>query len=215
MIAMGRQHAGSDCGMNEQTLVQAAQSNDLRAFNQLVLTYQESAYNVAYRILGDADAAADATQDTFLKAFRRLNQYRGGSFRAWLLRIATNTCYDVLRARRRRPASSLESRGALVELDARLSDHRESPHEHLMRQELAQAIQTAIGSLPADQRTVLVLYDIEGLDYKEIAEATGAALGTVKSRLSRARAQVRSKLMAQKDLLGSTGVTEIRTAVWQ
>jgi RNA polymerase sigma-70 factor, ECF subfamily len=186
--------------MDEQRLVQAAQSGDLSAFNRLVLSYQELAYNVAYRLLDDPEGAADAAQDGFLKAYRCLKQYRGGSFRAWLLRIVTNTCYDALRARRRRPTSRLEVEDHDPDYDGRLRDRGESPDEFVMRQELAQAIQAAIADLPQEQRAVLVLCDVEGLDYQEIAGITGAALGTVKSRLWRARARVREILLSQKDL---------------
>ncbi len=188
---------------DEPVLIARAQRGDLPAFNQLILHYQGIAYNVAYRVLADPDAAADATQDGFLKAYRKLDQYRGGSFKAWLLRIITNTCYDLLRAHRRRPTSSLdrdpeESDG---EHDATLLDTAERPDDYVMRRELASTIQAAINQLPPDQRTVLVLSDIEGMNYQEIAEATGAALGTVKSRLSRARAHLRDILLAQKELL--------------
>ena len=186
-------------------MIAAAQRGDLPSFNQLVLHYQGLAYNVAYRIVGDPDSAADATQDAFVKAFQRLDQYRGGSFKSWLLRIITNTCYDVLRARKRRPTSTLEHDDEDTEsdpdYDPRLIDSAERPDAYVIRQELASVIQAAIGQLPADQRATLVLADIEGLDYQEIADATGAALGTVKSRLSRARARLRDILMAQQELL--------------
>jgi RNA polymerase sigma factor (sigma-70 family) len=188
---------------DEAALIARAQRGELPAFNQIILHYQGIAYNVAYRILDDPDAAADATQDGFLKAYRKLDQYRGGSFKAWLLRIITNTCYDLLRAHRRRPTSSLDkdSEEGDGEHDATLVDTAERPDDYVMRQELATTIQAAIGELPLDQRTVLVLSDIEGMNYQEISEATGAALGTVKSRLSRARAHLRDILLAKKELL--------------
>jgi RNA polymerase sigma-70 factor (ECF subfamily) len=188
---------------DEQAVIAAAQRGSLPAFNQLILRYQGLAFNVAYRILGDTDSASDATQDGFIKAFQKLDQYRGGSFKAWMLRIVTNTCYDILRARKRRPTNSLEmeSEDGDSEHDARLLDPAERPDAYVLRQELAGVIQAAIESLPLDQRTALVLADIEGLDYQEIAEVTNSALGTVKSRLSRARAKMRDMLLAQKELL--------------
>ena len=189
-------------GFDEQAHLAAAQRGSLPAFNQLVLHYQGLAYNIAYRMLGDTDSASDATQDAFVKAFQKLGQYRGGSFKAWLLRILTNTCLDALRARKRRPTSSLEQEeDDDPEYDGRLLDTAERPDAYVMRQELAGAIQVAIEQLPSDQRAILVLADIEGLDYQEIADATGVALGTVKSRLSRARAKMRDMLLAQKELL--------------
>lgn len=187
---------------DEQALIAAAQRGSLPAFNQLILHYQGLAYNVAYRILGDPDSAADATQEGFIKAFQKVDQYRGGSFKAWMLRIVTNTCYDALRARRRRPTTSLETEEESdSEHDGRLLDPAERPDAYVLRKELAAAIQAAIEQLPPDQRTTLILADIEGLDYQEIAEATDAALGTVKSRLSRARAKVRDLLLAHRELL--------------
>ncbi|HFD39213.1 MAG TPA: sigma-70 family RNA polymerase sigma factor, partial [Anaerolineae bacterium] len=94
--------------VDEQSLIASAQKGDVRAFNQLVLLYQSLAYNVAYRILDDAEAAADATQDAFFSAYRAMSRFRGGSFRAWLLRIVTNACYDQLRRKKRRPTQSLD-----------------------------------------------------------------------------------------------------------
>ena len=190
---------------DEQALIAAAQRGNLPAFNKIILHYQSLAYNVAYRIMGDGDSASDATQDAFVKAYQRINQYRGGSFKAWLLRIITNTCYDALRARKRRPTVSLENEVEGEEsdpdYDPRLIDTAERPDAFVMRKELAGVIQVAIGQLPADQRTALILSDIEGMDYQEIADAMGTALGTVKSRLSRARAKMRDLLLAQGELL--------------
>ena len=94
--------------MDEVALVQAAQKGDLDSFNRLVLAYQEMAYNLAYRMLSDEDAASDATQTAFFSAYRSLSSYRGGSFRAWVMRMVTNTCYDELRRRQRHPTTPLE-----------------------------------------------------------------------------------------------------------
>lgn len=188
---------------DEAALLAAAQRGELRAFNQIILHYQGLAYNVAYRVVGDDELASDATQDAFIKAYQRLDQYRGGSFKAWLLRIVTNTCYDALRARKRRPTTPLENEEDEddPEYDSRLIDAGERPDAYAMRKELAGVIQEAIGQLPPDQRTTLVLADVEGFDYQEIADATGAALGTVKSRLSRARAKLRDLLLEHQELL--------------
>lgn len=187
---------------NEAALIAAAQRGHLPAFNQIILHYQSLAYNVAYRVVSDPDLASDATQDAFVKAYRRINQYRGGSFKAWLLRIVTNTCYDALRARKRRPTTSLDQDDEDdPDYNPWLIDAGERPDAYVLRQELAELLRDAIGQLPDDQRTTLVLADIEGLDYQEIAEAMGTALGTVKSRLSRARAKMRDMLMARQELL--------------
>jgi len=190
---------------DEASLIAAAQRGDLPAFNQIILHYQGLAYNVAYRIVGDEDSAADATQDAFVKAFQRVSQYRGGSFKAWVLRIVTNTCYDALRARKRRPTTSLDNEREDEEndpdYDPRWVDTAERPDAYVVRKELAGVIQAAIVQLPVDQRTALILADIEGMDYQEIADAMGTALGTVKSRLSRARAKMRDILLTQRELL--------------
>ncbi len=184
--------------VDEDKLVRAAKRGDLAAFNQLVLMYQGQAYNVAYRLLGDPDAAADATQDAFIKAFRRLHQHRGGSFRAWLLRIVTNTCYDVLRKRARYPTQSLEPQSDDEDQDRlpRWQSDVESPEEAVLRQEIHWAVQDGLAHLSPEHRAVVVLSDIEGLSYEEIAEVLHIPVGTVKSRLSRARARLRDYLRA-------------------
>ena len=187
--------------MDEKALIANAQQGEVPAFNQLVLTYQSMVYNLAYRILGDADAAADASQDTFLSAFHAIKKFRGGSFKAWLLRIATNTCYDQLRYKQRRPTSSLEA--LLVETDhpSSFTDPAEGPEDYALRHELGQVIQAGLNTLPPDQRIALVLSDVQGFSYQEIAEVTRTSLGTVKSRLSRGRAKLRDYLLEQGELL--------------
>jgi RNA polymerase sigma-70 factor (ECF subfamily) len=187
---------------NEAALIQAAQRGDLDAFNRLVLFYQDGVYSLTYRILAEPAAASDATQEAFIHAYRRLDSYRGGSFRAWLLRIATNTCYDELRRRKRRPADFIDDLpGAESDDGAPLPAESATPEEVVQQAELNRAIERCIAALQSDQRAVIVLSDIEGLSYQEIAEMTGANLGTVKSRLSRARAGVRQCLQGVKELL--------------
>ena len=182
--------------MDEQALIQAARGGNLSAFNTLVLAHQNHAYNVAYRLLGNADAAADATQESFLKAYRGLPGFRCGPFAPWLMRIVTNTCYDVLRAKRHRVVLPLENEEGDPEYDSRLVDRTEGPEAYVLRRELAANIQAAISRLPADQRTTLILVDVEGLSYQDVADIMQAGLGTVKSRLWRARAHVRDILSA-------------------
>ena len=187
--------------MDEQALIASARAGNMHAFNTLVRTYQDIAFNVAYRVLGHADAAADATQDAFLSAYRGLPAFRGGSFRAWLLRIVTNACYDQLRLKKRRPETSLEDMTEDPDYTCSLIDYSQNPEEAIVRQDLVQAIAAGICKLPLDQRVVLVLSDVQGLSYDEIAEATGASLGTVKSRLSRARARLRDYLTQGREPL--------------
>jgi len=190
--------------MDERALVVAARQGDVEAFNQLILIYQGMVYNLAYRILGDPDAAADATQEAFLSAFRAIRKFRGGSFKAWLLRIVTNACYDQLRLKQRRPTVSLDALPAAGSAVAPPpTGAEETPEEHALRQELARVIQAGIQTLPPEQRVTLVLSDVQGLSYQEIAEVTRTSLGTVKSRLSRARAKLRDFLLEHKELLPS------------
>ena len=189
---------------NEQLLIRQARQGSLDAFNELVLAYQDRVYSAAYRIMGDPASAADAAQDTFITAYRRLSTYRGGSFRAWLLRIATNTCYDELRRRKRRPATSLEDLpGAENDDGAPLPDQADTPEQIAQQRELSQALENCIRALGDDQRIILVMSDVEGFSYQDIADSTGSNLGTVKSRLSRARASVRQCLQAVRELLPS------------
>ena len=187
--------------MEEKALIAAAQRGEVPAFNQLVLTYQSMVYNLAYRILSDADAAADASQDTFISAFRALKKFRGGSFKAWLLRIATNACYDQLRYKQRRPTSSLEALFVETDHPPSFTDPGEGPEDYALRQELGQVMQAGLNALPPDQRIALVLSDVQGFSYQEIAEITRSSLGTVKSRLSRGRAKLRDYLLDQGELL--------------
>ena len=187
--------------MDEQALVAAARRGDTQAFNKLILTYQTLAYNVSYRTLHDPEAAADATQQAFISAFRALPKFRGGSFKAWLLRIVTNACYDQLRRAKRRPASSLDDMLVDPDHSALLTDETESPEERAERQDLGYAIQRGLDELPPDQRLTVVLSDIQGFSYQEIAEVTSVSLGTVKSRLSRGRARLRDYLQRQEELL--------------
>ncbi|HNP74727.1 MAG TPA: sigma-70 family RNA polymerase sigma factor [Kouleothrix sp.] len=182
----------------ERRIVERAQRGDVESFNTLVRTYEGRVYNVCYRMLGDPDSAADAAQDAFLSAFRNLRGFRGGSFRSWMLRIATNTCYDLLRSRKRRPTVSLdlETEESDDAAPLQIADTAESPTEFALRRELAAAIQQGLAELPDEQRIILILSDIEGLAYEEIAQITNTNLGTVKSRLSRGRARLRDVLKA-------------------
>ena len=188
--------------MDETRIIKEAQKGSVAAFNQLVMAYQGTAYNVAYRVSGNGDAAADACQDAFLKAYQAIKQYRGGSFKSWLLRIVTNACYDELRYRKRRPQSSLDELTEENESSALLqSEKSPGPEEHSQQTELVQAIQDCLDDLPEEQRVATVLCDVEGYDYSEIADIMSTSLGTVKSRISRARSKIRDCLQSSRELL--------------
>lgn len=178
----------------ETRLIAEARRGSLDAFNRLVRAYERQVYAVALRLVGQTDLAEDVTQDTFLLAYRSLPQFRGGLFRAWLLRIATNRCYDELRRRQRRPADSFEELGFEPQVEWSTLAAGEDPHEHAERLELARALEVALAQLPDEQRVVVVLSDVQGYTYEEIAAITGVSLGTIKSRLSRGRARLREVL---------------------
>ena len=190
--------------MDESALIKDAQRGDLDSFNTLVLAYQDVLFNTALRILSDEDQAADATQDAFLSAFKSINTFRGGSFKAWLMRTVTNACYDELRRKKRRPTTPLEpdtSDGDEMDSPRWLADKSMSPEQKLEADELEHAIQHCLDALPSDFRTVVVLADIQGLDYTEVANATRVPLGTIKSRLARARLRLRECLQGFWELL--------------
>ena len=190
--------------MDESALIQSAQRGDLDSFNTLVLHYQDALFNTAVRILGDDELAADATQEAFLSAFKNLTAYRGGSFKAWLLRTVTNACYDELRRQKRRPTTPLEpdtSDGDEMDSPRWLADPNLSPEQKAEADELEHAIQHCLENLPLEFRTVVVMADIQGLDYTEVASAIRVPLGTIKSRLARARLRLRECLQGFWELL--------------
>ncbi len=192
--------------MDEAVLITSARNGDLDSFNSLVLAHQELAFNVALRMLNDEDAAEDATQTAFISAYRNLAQYRGGSFRAWVLRMVTNSCYDELRRRQRHPSQPLEPQSSEDEQEidspAWMADeHAVDPEEALAQQELEHAIQHCLEKLPQEFRAVVVMVDLEGLDYSEVSAAVRTPLGTIKSRLARARLKLRDCLHQFGELL--------------
>jgi len=191
--------------MDENALIQQAKNGDLDAFNRLVLAYQEQAYNLALRLLDDDPSAQDATQVAFINAYQAIKSFRGGSFRAWILRILTNACYDELRRQKRKPTEDLNPVDAVsgdeLEDPAWLSDESQSPEEHITQQELEKAIQRCLGGLPEEFRAVIVLVDVQGMDYQEASEVVKKPLGTIRSRLARARQRVQDCLQNVGELL--------------
>lgn len=187
----------------EEQLIARAAAGDLEAFNQLVLAYQNLAYSVAYRTLQEQDAAADAVQESFIKAFRSLGAFHGGSFKSWIIRIVVNTCYDSLRSQRRRPTDSIDDFAEDGEYAPQLEDPAERPEAYAQRMELSALIEQGIRGLPPDQRLALTLCDVHGYAYEEISDLTGMPMGTVKSRINRARARLRDYLLQYPELLPS------------
>ncbi len=192
--------------MDEEYLIQSAQKGDLDTFNRLVLAYQQQAYNLALRMLGDDDGAQDATQQSFISAYEKIRTFRGGSFRAWIMRIVANNCYDELRRLKRNPTTELTpvitDSGEEMEEPEWLADSSSpSPEEHYEQKELEAAIQGCINALPEEFRTVVVLVDLQGMDYREAAEVINSPLGTVRSRLARARQRLQDCLRGTRELL--------------
>lgn len=190
-------------GLEDAGLISSAQKGDLESFNQIVLLYQDKIFSLARRILGDEDLAEDVTQNTFLAAYRGLPRFRNGSFRGWLYRIATNACYDELRWQKKYPQLSLEYEDDAEEIPMPHYDFPGAnllPEQEYERRELEQVIQKALDQLDADQRTVVTLVDLQDFDYQEAAQILGVPLGTVKSRLARARVRLRYLLSSVDDI---------------
>ena len=183
---------------DEAAVIARAASGDRTAFAQLMEHYQSACYGLAWRLLNDADQAADATQDAFIHAYRAIGSYRGGVFRSWLLRITANASYDILRRAQRRPAGPLpdpEEGGAeLPDIGA------VNPVAEATRGELYRHLELALRRLPEDQRTAVVLCDVYGMDYNEVAAMTQSALGTVKSRIHRGRLRLRELMAEHREL---------------
>src|SRR4051812_22267640 len=185
-------------GGDDEALVRAAQRGDVDAYNRLVRAHERQAYAVALRLLRRPDLAEDATQDAFIQAYRALDTFRGGSFRAWLMRIVTNRCYDMLRSANRRAADSLDDQVFEAEPHWSSIAPTDDPVARATQAELGRLLESALGRLPEDQRVTVLLCDVQGYAYEEAAQITGVALGTVKSRLSRARAALRDGLRGQE-----------------
>ena len=193
--------------MDETALIHSAQNGDLDSFNTLILHYQDSVFHTALRILGDEDLAEDAAQEAFISAFRSISTFRGGSFKAWLMRTVTNACYDELRRQKRRPTTPLEpetSDGEEMDSPKWLADPNLTPAERSEADELEHAVQHCLDALPVEFRTVVVMADIQGMDYSEVATASKVPLGTIKSRLARARLRLRECLRGFEELLPSS-----------
>lgn len=190
--------------MNETTIIDAARSGNVDAFNELIHLHQDFLFRVALRIHGDEDSAADALQETMISAFRKLNTFRGGSLKHWLARIIVNVCYDELRHERRQRVIPLAKRSANdeeMEPGFWMADPKAGPEEICESHELDHAISICLQSLTLVYRTALVLVDIEDYSYEEAAEIMGIPVNTVKSRLARARMKMRKALKGFEDQL--------------
>jgi RNA polymerase sigma-70 factor, ECF subfamily len=179
-------------------LLERAQGGDLDAFNDLVTCYQDHLYALVVRMVPDRDQAADVVQEAFFSAYRNLRSFRGGSVRSWLSRICVNAAMDTQRARKRRPAYPYPE----LEDDSWQPPAGEEadPVTTTLTAERSAALGAALARITPDQRMAIVLFDIEGYDYAEIAEMTGVSLGTVKSRIHRGRLALRALLEDRMEL---------------
>lgn len=173
----------------EAAVIQAVLDGDINAYELLVKEYEKNVYNLALRMVGNSEDAADMSQEAFIKAYNSLTSFRGDSkFSVWLYRIVSNVCLDYLRSRGRRQTVSLSAEnddGEDVEID--ISDETQSPERLLDRRLTRDAVRRGLAALPPEHRQILLLREIQGLSYDEIADALGIEAGTVKSRIFRAR----------------------------
>jgi len=188
-----------DTRREDAILIKAFLKGDKVAFDKLVVKYTKRVFNVCFRLLGDYEEANDSAQDTFIKVYRALRKFRfEASFSTWLYRIAVNTCKNKLKSVAHRQKKRVISWDNPVSADRppvlEIQDERQSPAIELEKKERMKFIQEAINVLPPEHKEVITLRDIEGLSYEEIAEITGLSLGTVKSRLARARSDLRKRL---------------------
>jgi RNA polymerase sigma-70 factor (ECF subfamily) len=187
------------CLPDEMSLVRAAQAGDLDKFNSIVLRYQDVAFRTAVRILAVEDLAEDAVQNAFISAFQHIHSFRDGSLKAWLMRIVVNKCYDQVRhARRFQTVSINEALDDDFEYSASYlldtGDQTSSVEESVLRSEQRETIQSCLGNLSIDFRAIIVLADVEEMSYLEVSKILDIPVGTVKSRLARARVRLREEL---------------------
>jgi RNA polymerase sigma-70 factor (ECF subfamily) len=200
----------------EALLIRTAQRGDPDAFNLLVLKYQDLLYRISLRIVQEECGAEDAVQNALIQAFQKIHSFRGGSFKSWLARVAVNASYDELRRTKRHdsfPLEPLSHGGEEIESPAWMMDLSAGPEELAESNQLQRAVQDCIRALIPDYRLMVILVDIEGMSYEEAARAARVPVGTVKSRLARARMQLRTMLRAFEDLLPPAYQVEIPSFV--
>ncbi|HMP01595.1 MAG TPA: sigma-70 family RNA polymerase sigma factor [Gemmatales bacterium] len=185
----------------EERLIAACRQGDTTAYGTLVRRYQDRLHHALYRFLQDTDDALDVVQEAFLSAYLALGDFKGGArFYTWLYRIAMNHAIDL----RRRQASA--RRGGTVDAQARMPpDHRQGPDQTAMRRDTAEMLHRALGKLSPEHRLALILKDIEGMSYEEMAEVLAVPIGTVRSRLHRARLELKDILTQASPLLLEEG----------
>ncbi len=191
---------------SERLLIERCKLGERAAFDELVRKYEKRVYNLAYRLSGSYDDANDISVDAFVRVFQAIRLFRGdANFSTWLFRIVTNVYLDRRKRNRNKQHVSLDDVIAVEEntVTRQIEDPSPTPGVVIEQRERAQLIQSAIVSLPTDQRTMIVLYHTEGFSYEEIATVLDLPIGTVKSRLNRARLKLREKLEPIRELFGN------------
>lgn len=184
----------------DDLLIARARDGDLDAFNGLVGRYQDAVYGLCRRLLSDPAAAEDATQEAFISAYRAIGSFAGGNFRAWLLRIAANESKDELRRRQRRPVAQAPDQRDDAAPPPEPADDTQDVPAFIEQAELGRQLERALLEVPFEQRQAIVLADVQGYRYEEIALIAGCSLGTVKSRISRGRERLRVILSRDPEL---------------
>ncbi len=185
----------------ENEIIRSVLRGNVNDFEKLVAAYEKNVYNIALRMVGDPEDAADMTQETFIKAYRALSGFRGDSkFSSWLYRIASNVCLDFLRSRSRHPQVSLSTVDEDDRATFELPDMRQNPEEQLMKKLGMEAVRRGLEQLPEQQRQILVLRELGGLSYAELAQTLGLEEGTVKSRIFRARKRLCALLLCDGNI---------------
>ncbi len=182
---------------NETQLVAAAQRGDLEAFNCLVLAYQDIVYRQAFWMMTEREAAEDAAQEAFIRAYQNIHTVYGTTFKSWLLRITTNVCIDMLRRLKKRPTTSLEPTdedGEEIESASWMIAPGQSTEAAIEGREMMDTVHDCLARLQPDYRAAIILVDVQEMDYQAAARAMGICMGTFKSRLARARLQMRNEL---------------------
>lgn len=183
---------------DETTLIQTAKNGDMNAFEELILQHERIVYNIALRMLSNPEDAKDISQEVFIKVYKNLKKFDNkSSFSTWIYRICVNTCIDSIRKKKGKETLSIDEKyeGEENTMDKQMADPSPSPEESMIHKEYHMDIQNAINLLSEEHKTILTLRDLEGFSYSEITELTDSSLGTVKSRLSRARLQLKNILL--------------------
>ena len=189
----------------EKVLIKKSKKGDAQAFEELILSYHKKVLNLAYRMLGSVSDAEDAAQEIFIKVFRTLYSFNERSaFSTWLYKVATNVCLDILRKRKRQNGGAMVSINRYNsqddEYELPIEDDAPSPYEEAQKKEAMRALNSALDLLSEEQRAVIVMRDINGLSYEEIADVMECSLGTIKSRINRSRLALRKLLEKDKEL---------------